>query len=579
MTAPADEQPEARTPPAWPAETGNGLARAAALETLTARTATPTALVTYHARNSLLVIVDRLDQAESLLDALPSAELQITVLVAEPRRARIELSGLGGLEVVSGRVAHFEGHLGNFLVRVADGDQAVNLAKAAGREREEFDLVLDLAAQPFVAAAVPPPGYHAPRSEAGVREALEILPGMVGEFDKPTYFHYNPDICAHTSSRITGCTRCLDACPTIAIRSLAERIEIDPYLCQGGGVCATACPTGAITYQFPRVSDFLDNLRRALRCYHDEGGDRPWLLILDDGRGWEIAEPAARSIPENVIPVMVEEAGSLGMDAWLSALCYGAHGISIACTPALAGQVRDELRHQVSIANELLDALGLPADRIRMLDIEPDTSWWSALPADAGEQIVPPAGFAGLQEKRTTLRLALDHLYENAPRNPQRVDLPEGSPFGEIRVDGNKCTLCMACVSVCPASALHDGEDLPMLQFIENNCVQCGICEKACPEDAISLKPLYTYDSDQRLRKRTLNEEKPFLCVRCSKPFTTEKMMERIRNKLAGHWMYQDPEQRRRLEMCEDCRVEDMFAKSGGLDPYAKSSSPGDSGT
>ena len=36
--------------------------------------------------------------------------------------------------------------------------------------------------------------------------------------------------------------------------------------------------------------------------------------------------------------------------------------------------------------------------------------------------------------------------------------------------------------------------------------------------------------------------------------------------KLAGHWMFQDkPEQLRRLRMCEDCRVKDMFKDGGGL--------------
>lgn len=577
MTAVADEQTDYETNLSWPASTPDGIARAAALQVLNAGSRAPTSLLTYNARNALLILVDDKTRAEPVLDALPRDELHVTVLVSEPGRNRMVLSEINGLDLVHARLAHFEGYLGKFLVRVTEGDEPVNLAKTLGHQREEFDLVLDLCAQPRATAAIPPPGYYAPDSERALREALESLPELVGEFDKPKYFHYNPDICAHVSSRITGCTRCLDSCPTGAIRSLAEQIEVDPFLCQGGGICATACPTGAITYQFPRVSDLLDNVRRGLRRYHDEGGRRPWLLILDDTSGRGIAAGVTDRIPENVIPILVEEVGSLGMDAWLSALCYGAHGISIALTPALTRQVRNELAHQAAVTNTLLDALGLPGDRIQTVEVRRDNTWYSELSSGPGVQIVPPAGFAAMEEKRTTLRLALDHLYENAPSSPQQVDLPQGSPFGEIRVDANKCTLCMACVSVCPASALYDGEDLPKLDFIEANCVQCGICERACPEDAISLRPLYRFDSDKRLRKRTLNEEKPFLCVRCRKPFTTEKMMDRMRGKLAGHWMYQDPEQRKRLEMCEDCRVEDLFVKSGGLDPHGKPPKPGGS--
>jgi len=568
MTEVADDQ---NTIPAWPATSSDGAARAVAVRMLNARARTPASLVTYHPANSLLVVLGDRSEADEVLPLLPSDALQVTLLVADREKRRIDLSGLGGFELVHADLSHFEGYLGNFVVRVAEDGESRNLARLAGRQREEFDLVLDLGGKPQIDAAIPPVGYYAPRSEEELGRVLDELPDMVGEFDKPRYVQYNADICAHGSSGITGCTRCLDACPTSAIRSLAEQVEVDPFLCQGGGICATVCPSGAMTYQYPRVSDLLENLRRSLRGYHDEGGRGPWLLILDDAGGRDVAAAAAESIPENVIPLYVEEVGSLGLESWLAALCYGAHGVSVACTDTpMSEQVRGELEHQARIANTLLGALGLPEDRIRILDIGCGAAWCSELPSAATEPVVPPTGFAAMEEKRTNLRLALDHLYENAPLSPQRVDLPPGSPFGEVRVDRDKCTLCMACVSVCPASALHDGEDLPMLRFIEANCVQCGICRSACPEDAISLRTLYTFDTESRSRMRTLNEEKPFLCVRCNKPFTTEKMMQTIRGKLAGHWMFQDESQKRRLEMCEDCRVEDMFSSGGGLDPYDK---------
>lgn len=573
MTAAVDRPATVEAGLSWPATTADGIARGAALEILNAKPRTATAVVTYEAQNSLLIVVDDEARARSLVEALAGDGLHCTFLVSEPGRDRIRLGDLDGLDLVEARVAHFEGYLGKFLLRISEDGEPRNLARTVGHDREDFDLVLDLSASPLCPAAIPPPGYFAPRSDDALKDALAVLPEMVGEFDKPRYFDYNPDICAHASSNIKGCTRCLDACPTLAIHSLADRIEVDPFLCQGGGICATVCPTGAITYQYPRVSDLLEKVRRALRRYQEEDGRSPWLLVLDDARGREIASTAVDKIPECVIPLMVEEVGALGMDGWLAALCYGAHGISIACTPGLDAGVRRELGSQIEIAKTLMNGLGLPADRVRTLNVAANSPWWTELPrAGTVAQVVTPTGFAALEEKRTTLRLALDHLYENAPRSPRRVALPAGSPFGEIDVDAEKCTLCMACVSVCPASALYDGEDLPKLQFLENNCVQCGICERACPEAAIELRPLYTYDSDRRSRKRTLNEERPFLCVRCGKPFTTERMMQRIRSKLAGHWMYQDSQQRKRLEMCEDCRVEDLFAESGSLDPFGEDS-------
>ena len=63
------------------------------------------------------------------------------------------------------------------------------------------------------------------------------------------------------------------------------------------------------------------------------------------------------------------------------------------------------------------------------------------------------------------------------------------------------------------------------------------------------------YDSEERRRVRVLNEEAPFCCVECGKPFATQAMMRRLGEKLKGHWMFQDDRARRRLMMCEDCRV------------------------
>ena len=117
----------------------------------------------------------------------------------------------------------------------------------------------------------------------------------------------------------------------------------------------------------------------------------------------------------------------------------------------------------------------------------------------------------------------------------------------------------MACVSVCPASALQAGGDEPRLSFIEMNCVQCGLCERACPESCITRARRYLFDREARRRPRTLNEDQPFRCVSCGKVFGTTSVVMRMQERLAGHSMFQAPGALARLQMCEDCRVKDMF--------------------
>ena len=120
---------------------------------------------------------------------------------------------------------------------------------ATGKAEAYFDLVLDLNTPPLLRSEMLPPGYYAPADAAALQQALQELPMLIGEFEKPRYFSYNASICAHGRSGIIACTRCLDGCPTDAIISIGDSIQVDPKLCQGAGSCATVCPTGAISMQ------------------------------------------------------------------------------------------------------------------------------------------------------------------------------------------------------------------------------------------------------------------------------------------------------------------------------------------
>lgn len=570
-----DEDDLATASLSLPATSEDGRARQAAREVLAGSSHTPTSLVSYESRGSLL-IVGGAARVEQALETLHPTDLHCSVLEPDGKATDVRIDeGPYQTDRVHGRIESFAGHLGRFVVRLSRPDGVANAARLLGHKREDFDLVLDLGGAPLLTSETLPPGYFAPRDSESFNAALAEIPEWIGEFDKAKFFNYDASICAHGASSISGCTRCLDTCPAQAIRSLGERIEVDPYLCQGGGVCATTCPTGAIAYAFPQVHDLLDDLRRALHRYHAAGGVRPMVLFHDRGAGQERLQALAPELPENLVPVAVEEVGSIGMDAWLSVLAYGAHQVLVLIHDEVALSVVRELRDQVEVAGRILAGMGYPGHAIRICDAQLDQVR-TAL-ADAPESaLAPAAGFAAFREKRTTIRLALDHLYEHAPAPQDMTALPKGAPFGRVQVDRRACTLCMGCVSVCPASALRDSGDTPALRFVEANCVQCGLCGSACPEDAITLEPRYCYDADLRTRTRTLNEEAPFECVSCGKPFTTQRMIERMREKLQNHWMFQDPAQMRRLEMCENCRVEDMYRREGGLGDPTRSRKPGE---
>lgn len=551
-----------------PVNSPDACARAAALAALPESVETPTSLVSYQSRGSLLIIgatAQALPQVAQLGDGL-----RCTVLVTEGEADRAETPSEvspDALErIVYARAVKLSGHLGQYTMQVALGDKVVNLAQTLDREREHFDIVLDLGQPAQLLHEVPPLGYYAPGDDpTALERALAEIPGLVGEFEKPKYFNYDPNICAHGASGLKGCTRCLDACPTNAISSLGDHIAVDPYLCQGAGGCAAACPTGAITYAYPAPSDLTARLRALLHAYREAGGKAPRLLLHDVEKGGEWVRHLATSLPASMIPVAVEEVGSVGMETWLAALAYGATEVVLLCPPTVPHTVGRELADQLRYADTLQRGLGYPGGNVRLAELRTPEELDNLLDRDPDFPEFEPATFKAFNEKRVTIRMALDHLLTHAPSPREVVELPQGAPFGEIRVNVDTCTLCMACVSVCPAGALVAGGETPKLSFIEWNCVQCGLCETACPEDAISRRPRMVFDQHGRGRSRTLNEDQPFLCVSCGKPFATQSVLRRMQEKLKSHWMFQKPEAMRRLQMCDACRVKDMFVQEGGM--------------
>jgi ferredoxin len=446
---------------------------------------------------------------------------------------------------------------------------AIDFAREPEVLSEKFDLVLDLRATPAFTQHAPPQGYF--RWDGRDLATLLKLREMVGEFEKPKFFVYKQKLCAHSRNETVGCSACIDICSAEAISSEKSRqqIKVNPNLCVGCGACTTVCPTGALTYAYPRASDQGQKFKTLISTYAKAGGKDAVLLLHSQEAGQRLVEELgraaqlkrARGVPAQVIPVALWHTASLGIDVWLSAVAYGAAQVAVLTTGEEAPQYIEGLQAQMAVAQTILNGLGYSGTHLKLLqtrDVRQLDAALQSLIATKQQGPKMPARFAVAQEKRSTLEMALDHLVEHAPEKPEAIALPAGAPFGAIAVDKDKCTLCLSCVSACPASALQDNPQLPQLRLIEKNCVQCGICVKTCPEDAIALVPRLLL-TPQRKEARVLNETKPYACVRCGKPFGTLKAIEAMLGKLSGHAMFQGAALER-LKMCGDCRVIDIYS-------------------
>ncbi|MEN8739881.1 MAG: 4Fe-4S binding protein [Phaeobacter gallaeciensis] len=478
--------------------------------------------------------------------------LAVTVLLTgedEPPMSR-------DFDVVRGQLRQASGALGQFQVTIDALQQLDTTGRSwswtAPRDggHSECDIILDLTGgTPLFPAHEKREGYLRadPKGVQAVADAVLEASQLVGTFEKPLYVRSEPLLCAHSRASQTGCTNCLDVCPTGAISPNGDHVSIDPMICAGCGACASLCPSGSITYDAPPTDTLMRRIQVLAKAYLDAGGNAPRLLVVNE-HGAEMIRLAARfgrGLPADVLPLELEAMNTFGHAEILAALAAGFAHVSLLMSPKVDRAVQER---------ELTLAQAIAGDKAALLDLNDpyalsDALFGAEVPAPINEPLRP------MGTRRQITRQAARALAPEADMLP----LPDDAPYGAVLVDTDSCTLCLSCVSLCPSGALGDNPDLPQLRFQEDACLQCGLCANVCPEQAISYEPRLNLQPEA-LSQVVVHEEEPFACVECGTLFGVKSTIERITEKLAGkHAMFATSDAARMIQMCDDCRVNAQF--------------------
>jgi ferredoxin len=517
---------------------------------------------------------------ESAIEAgkLLADHLDVTVMITRP--AEIVPPSATSFPIVKGTIRNARGYLGAFELIIDDyatprpsSRDAFIFEPPRNGATSRCDLVLDLCGgPPLLPAHDLRDGYLRadPRDPAAMLRAVLKARDLVGSFDKPKYINFTADLCAHSRSRLTGCHRCLDLCPTGAITPDGDHVRISAEICAGCGQCAAACPTGAASYTLPPADTMLHKLRAMLLAYDRAGGARPIVLFHDGQHGTPLIEALARlgdGLPANVLPLAANEVTQVGLEAIVAAFAYGATGVRFLLRAKPLHDIAG-LSQTIAMADAILSGLGFSGPPVATIETDdPDALGETLRGIETGAAVERPSTFKTVGKRRDLLRFALTELHRIAPAPADVIALPEGAPIGAINVDVGGCTLCLSCVSACPTGALLDDPDRPALKFVEDACVQCGLCKSTCPEKVITLTPQIDFTA-ARARPRILKEEEPALCIRCNKPFGVKSTIDRVAAKLEGrHWMFPASNNRAdAIRMCADCRVITMSEQQ--FDPF-----------
>ena len=188
-----------------------------------------------------VVLICGRDEVAVEAGQLLADHLDVTVMITKP--AEITPPATTSFPIVKGTIRNAKGHLGAFELTV-DGYAA---PRPSSREALDFevprngltsrcDIILDLSGgTPLFPAHDLRDGYLRadPRDPAAMLRAVLKARDLVGNFDKPKYVNFTASLCAHSRSKLTGCHRCLDLCPTSAITPHGDHVKINAEVCAG----------------------------------------------------------------------------------------------------------------------------------------------------------------------------------------------------------------------------------------------------------------------------------------------------------------------------------------------------------
>lgn len=423
-------------------------------------------------------------------------------------------------------IKEISGHIGNLSVIVDDEgkDVTLNVSQIVWFDAKQIGLNQSGTFDPNLSS---------------VEEVVKTLKENINSYSYKKFTTYDHSICQYHERREEICSKCEEVCPTVAITKNDETktLGFSQIDCHGCGGCVSVCPSGAIDYA-PSNKESLFEMSKFYEETHP--------LIVPEKMNMSSLEVPLK---ENVLPFAIEGEKFLHEASFLTLLQISGSQV-IFYSDFISKGSGDAIR----IVNDIYQAkYGKDAILVAMTEKE-------LIKALDEVSFIEGSQF-NFNQDTLKKREIFSHRLQKIVGDEDLGEVKTGEHvhYGLVKVNEDKCTLCLVCVGACNVDALQADASDNTLRLNPSLCTSCGYCEVSCPEadcltierDVIKLEPTWFKES-------VLAKDELFACVECGVEFATTKAVTKIAN-MMGPIFAHDPVKERSLYCCADCKPKIMM--------------------
>lgn len=367
---------------------------------------------------------------------------------------------------------------------------------------------------------------------------LDFLQSKSPIYRYKNFINYDSSICQYAFRRELCCAKCVEICPTRAIVRLDEKMELDFSMvdCVGCGDCVSICPSGSLEFTpLPKAS-----FSKLLSFYKGKK-----ILLIDENFPLESLDI---SLHANVLPLVLNTRHL--NETHLLALLQSSGANLMLCSSHFS-KGNEEF---FELLNTLFERKFGKKAIIKAFDKQ-------SLEQALNEcEFIEKLAFELPQSpmlKREEFAKRLLNLVGDGDFGV--VKSGEWLRYGQVKVNADTCTLCLACVGACNVGALVADSKENALKFNPSLCTTCGYCALSCAEkDTISCERSGLELNASFFHFRTLAQDELFACVECGKEFATKKAVQKVAA-LMKEQFSSNEKKLKSLYCCADCKAKLMI--------------------